>query len=418
MPFDLRADFDRARGGLHRAWGYPPFGQKYRTSRTDLVSNFVFYIPLGLLLATRATVRRGAARAPALIATVLVVLATSLTAECLQLFSAGRISSAQDVLMNAAGGTVGGLAGIALGRRAWVWLRRRIRLRWVRRPVSLAGILLLVLLAADAAFPYRPTLDVSEVVRNVRNSRFSLGAGLALHPWHRWVVCRAGVYAVLAVLLAVSSMRHLRPRWLYGAAVAAGFAAAAEPLKVFIVSRCMNVANVLVSACGAAAGGLFGMAMAGRISKRAKVALAVALVAGYVVYLEWTPFAFAWDSEAALAKVPWGAEWLPLYHYAMGAGANDVRLFVRTLVLLATLTHVAGLGWRRLSRGTRWSRACKAALLAGVLGLILEMGQFLLPGRVPSVTDVFCFALGGLIGAAVKPPGSQPGHFRPEPAEP
>jgi len=43
----------------------------------------------------------------------------------------------------------------------------------------------------------------------------------------------------------------------------------------------------------------------------------------------------------------------------------------------------------------------KAALAAGVLGLALELGQFFLPARVPSATDVFCFALGGAIGAWV-----------------
>jgi len=81
----------------------------------------------------------------------------------------------------------------------------------------------------------------------------------------------------------------------------------------------------------------------------------------------------------------------------MGARLEHARLFLRTLVLLGTFVYVARLGGGWLDRGPRGSRALKAALLAGAMGLALEAGQLLLP-RVPSVTDVMCFAVGGALG--------------------
>jgi len=54
-------------------------------------------------------------------------------------------------------------------------------------------------------------------------------------------------------------------------------------------------------------------------------------------------------------------------------------------------------GW--LDRGRRGRRILKAVTVAVAIGLILELAQFLLPPRVPSITDVACFALGGAIGA-------------------
>ena len=133
---------------------------------------------------------------------------------------------------------------------------------------------------------------------------------------------------------------------------------------------------------------------------RLRRVLPVLLLGAYVVYFEWTPFVFDWDLSRVAEKMPRGSQWLPLYHYAMGARAEDVRLFLRTIIVLGALAYAATLLWRRLAEGGTVLRVLKAAALAGGLGLVLEFGQFFLE-RVPSVTDVFCFAIGGALGAWV-----------------
>jgi len=66
---------------------------------------------------------------------------------------------------------------------------------------------------------------------------------------------------------------------------------------------------------------------------------------------------------------------------------------------LGALSFCWNLRGGRLARGPLQRRMITSAGAAGLLGLVLECGQFFLPGRVPSATDVFCFALGGAIGA-------------------
>jgi VanZ family protein len=178
------------------------------------------------------------------------------------------------------------------------------------------------------------------------------------------------------------------------------FAVLTEACKLFIEGRSANTANVLSSAAGTlaslAAGALFGRGVSARLRRL----LPALLVGAYVVYFEWTPFAFTWSVSPVVEKMPRGAEWLPLYHYAMGARAEDVRLFLRTLTVVGALTYATTIAWRWLGEGDAARRVLRAALLAGGLGLVLEFGQFFLE-RVPSVTDVFCFAAAGALGAWV-----------------
>ncbi len=419
MPFDLHADLDMARDHFEQAWGYWPFGTT-RTSRIDLATNFMLYVPMGILVATRLSLRRRSRRSLALLAGVLVSAGTSLTAESAQLFSVSRLTGAHDVLMGVIGGAVGAAVGAALGRATWISLRRELRLRWAARPVSMAGMVLMMMLAADALFPFLPTLDVSTVAKSVKASHFSLTSGLALHTWHHWLLKRGFVYAVLAGLLMRPAGRPGRFRRLRGFILVVGFAAIAECGKLFIISRNANIANVVISACGALAGVWLCAGLARRMSSRALVGWAIVLLAGYVTYIqifsEDVPFRFAWDPAAMRAKVPSGARWLPLYHYAVSGRANDVCLFVRTLVLLASLAYLGRVRYGSLDAGGAWSRSLRAALLGAGAGLLLELGQFLLPGRVPSVTDVFCFALGAALGCLIPAPRASAPRL--QPAEP
>ncbi|HUT56375.1 MAG TPA: VanZ family protein, partial [Phycisphaerae bacterium] len=224
-----------------------------------------------------------------------------------------------------------------------------------------------------------------------------LRTGFSRNAWHHWLVQRAGVYVVLTILLGASSTRPSPGKWVRAALLATCFAAVAEAAKPFIISRTANAANVVSSTGGAMMGLVLGRLFEGRWPPRLRSLLTVVPLAAYMVYLEWMPFAFTWDLSRLAEKMPRGAQWLPLYHYAMGGTANDVRLFLRTLLLVGALTYAMALRWRWLGRGTRSLSIMKAAVLAGCFGLILEFGQFFLE-RVPSITDVFCFAVGGALG--------------------
>jgi len=398
MPFDLSAGPADVRRHLHHALGSWPFGHHAHTSRTDLLSNFLLYVPLGVMLAARLRLGARAGRWSAVLLAAGAASSLSFCVEAVQLLSWTRIASAQDWLLNTIGGGSGAVAGAVFGRATVLRVLRRVRTGFARRPLAPVAGVLLVMLAADGLFPYLPTLDISQLKRGVRASHAAIGPGLAEHPWHHWLVRRGVAFAALAAALGAARRPGKPRRWLGAAVVAGVVATGLEACKPFIVSRSANVGNVLVAWAGAAVGALAGRLLARRLSVRAGAALAAALLTLYLAYLECEPFQFQWDAAAAQQKVPTGAKWLPLYHYAMGARAEDVRLFARTLLLTAGLA-VAVLLAR--GRDARRRVLLLSAVGTGALGLGLELLQFLLPGRVPSTTDVLTFALGGAVGAWV-----------------
>jgi VanZ family protein len=217
-----------------------------------------------------------------------------------------------------------------------------------------------------------------------------------MHPWHHWLVRRALPWGALAALLTCSRRdgSAFRP-WRVAVWVIL-LAAACELGKLFIISRVANVANVLVTVVAALAGSLLGRYLLNPAQPRRLLCLLAGGLLLYLTYLEWKPFTFAFQLEQARSKWPTGTEWLPLYHYAMGARPEDVRLFVRTVSL------TAGAAWSLLNCCPKTARSLRAKVLlpaAGglVLGMLLEAGQFALP-RIPSVTDVLCMGLGGGLG--------------------
>jgi len=435
MPWEFTFDRNIGADEWRHVWGYWPFGHTEHTSLPDVVSNLLLYMPLGGLLAVRWTIRTATAAARparriAVFRAVIVCSSLSATVEFAQLFLP-RTSSAQDWLMNTMGGFSGACAGAAFGARFWnaavVWIEDR----WQRRPLVLAAVGIAGLLAIDAVLPLIPTLDVSQVWHNIKASHVALGTGFAVHPWHHWLVERAGVYGALAAILGGCSLRPSRRRWIDAALVTTCFALALELAKPFIVSRSANAMNVLSSAAGAAVGAILAAAFSRRLTVQTKAALATAAIALYIVYLELTPFNFAWNSRYIAKKWPVGSEWLPLFSYALRGSMEDVRSFVRGIALSAAFIYCLCMwtGWLR--RGTRIGRLLAAAFVTGALGAALEAAQFLLPdyavgrtivpGRTPSTSDVFCYAAGGALGALVwtmvshagpaLPPYEQPGNF-------
>jgi len=86
-----------------------------------------------------------------------------------------------------------------------------------------------------------------------------------------------------------------------------------------------------------------------------------------------------------------------LYDYAMGASLNHVRLFVQSIFLTAMLVYLLKirLGWfKRDGYGV-----LAAAFFCAFLGILQEGGQLFLASRHPSITDIYCFAAGGCLGA-------------------
>ncbi len=398
MPFDI-ATADDIETSISRFWDAWPLNPHARVSGSDVMSNLLLYIPLGWLIAVRG--RLGGIRSVAamIIATTVCAL-LSFAIEMVQMILASRIASGADWVFNTISGCLGATGGVLFGERIWLGGIRWLQKRWRTSPADIGTLMFLVLLAADAWAPYMPTILLKQVWRSLEGSHFDMLEGFALHPWHWWAVTRIAPYSVLTILLAIWGRRAKAPSlWgAIGAAVAAaGFSLIFELGKIFIASRSFNTANVVTGWFGCFLGILMVVFFLNRMDTHRKLESIMAILFLYLIYLWWMPFNFTWDPGMVRRALPSPVQFLPLYHYAMGAELNHIRLFVQSVFLLGLLTYLlrVRLGWVKLGRGGVFA----SAFLAAIFGLMLEGGQLLLPSRTASMTDVYCFALGAGIGA-------------------
>ena len=400
LPFDLTADVDAAMGRLDRELAVWYDG--FYNSRRDILINFAFFLPLGILVAVRY---RDKSRPAAVLIACAAGAAVSLSVEFLQLWSPSRTTEIVDLLTNTAGGLAGGVVGATMDRPIRRRLSGEASVNWSLRPLRPVAIALLLLLILDATDPFYPVTHKWMLRQNLTNSTLVLSQGLKLHSWHHWLVCRVGMYAVLAALLGAAVMNRSRRRWVYGALMAAGFALVTEAGKPLMLDRAANIANVAVAACGAAIGMLLGMVFHRRMSPAVKAALAAVLLVGYVSYQECrparedVPFDFVWDPPAIQAKIPSGAGWLPAHSFAIGKKRiRYVRPIVRILAVMTAFTYALSASGR-LAGGTTTRRIVKGALLAGAIGIAVQLLKLLVPERGPEIAKLSSFFIGGALGA-------------------
>ncbi len=186
-------------------WRWPP-GQslaallalpssQYR-DRFDVVANLLGYLPLGLLAAVALRRRGVAAVASAAVAT-LAVAALSWSCEVAQQFVPRRVPSYEDLWLNAAGGGLGALLGVALHAGGVVGRWHSMRERWFTTDGAF-GLALLLLWPVGLLFPASVPLGLGQVGPGLREW---LLAWLVDVPW------ADGAEALLAAPAAVA----LRP---------------------------------------------------------------------------------------------------------------------------------------------------------------------------------------------------------------
>jgi VanZ family protein len=254
------------------------------------------------------------------------------------------------------------------------------------------------LLTADALTPFLPTIQLSQVWGSLKRSHFSILEGLSLHPWHWWLTTRLLVYMVLTFLLAVWNRSATRDRrWGKALLLTTLFAVSLEFVKPMIVSRSINLANIAISVLGIILAILIGPRLADRLSRRRKLDAAIVALLVYLFYLAWTPFSFVWNEDLFRQKLPAPIELLPFYHYAMGSTLNHARLFVQSVAVQGILVYLLRMRFEWFEHNR--FRLALALMLVVMLGLLQEGGQMFLPTRVPSMTDIYCFMIGGALGS-------------------
>ncbi|MFM2112233.1 MAG: hypothetical protein RLZZ271_893 [Pseudomonadota bacterium] len=150
----------------------------------DLASNWLGYVPLGLLLAlTLLRTNRNASNRQTLLLGFLLPSALSLLLETLQQYLPARVPSNVDWLANSGGALTGTLCALLLERGGLMARWSRWRMQWF--PQAATGTLALLLVWPLALiFPAPVPLSLGQVRDRLYKA---LSQGLADSPWLEWL---------------------------------------------------------------------------------------------------------------------------------------------------------------------------------------------------------------------------------------
>ncbi len=352
-------------------------------SRSDWAANILLFVPLGFLGLAALCADRGRAADWWAVPTACLWAAFSALLEFLQLYFPPRDSSLNDVVAESTGAVLGIVLWVAAGRR----LTRGARAAWAgtEGDGTAARLLIayLVVLALVQVFPPNLTLSPVELYHKYK-------AGLVRPvPFAYWAVDpRAGVKKALegaAWFLPLGLLAARVPRWRLGGGQAAwevlglgvGAAAGAEFVRLFVVTHSCDATDMATNGLAVLGGWCVGRSAQRSALRR----LAAAAWVAALLYLNWFPFDFPFDntSWARWREI----SWLPFADYLQSSYLEAAQGTADKVVQFAVLGALLA-PFRRPAVARAWA----AVAAAGVLAVLFEAGQLLLPTRFPSFTDV------------------------------
>jgi VanZ family protein len=311
----------------------------------DIAINILLYTPLGLFgFLSLSHTRR---EALAVAAPVAIGFALSFGIEILQLFDAGRDSSALDVLSNTAGSGAGVLCGLLFENSL-----RRIQTRFsLVRYHQPGALLLLVFLAAYQLSPFFPDYSVYSL-------RHKFAALFAINEFSVRS-CLGSLVEWLAIARIVETA--IDPVWAPRAYLALLMLV---PAKFLVVGRTTGCAEL----SGAALAYLIWRYGLRQSPQRAQIL--VVLFTALIIIRGLAPYQFA------SAAMPFS--WVPFRALFETERVAAITIFLGKLFAYGTFV------W--LLRDSGWKIRYAAIGAAATLGAI-EAAQMFLPGRVPEITD-------------------------------
>jgi glycopeptide antibiotics resistance protein len=387
-------------------------------SPSDWLSNVLLFIPLSFLMMGTLSVDR--APKSGWMAALAVVPCCALLSTCIefaQLYFPPRVTSLNDVVAETIGGLLGSTLWLLRGQRITAVLRQF----WTglgdqssTRSLLAAYLIFLVVLAA---LPMDLTIRPVEIYRKFRDGRIDL------IPFSKLLADPFGViekglknvayFLPVGVLLAGLEVSRLHPRrsWLAIIGVAVGLPTVVSLIKLMVFTNSFDSSNVVTGSLAIVAGWRFVLrfrqpqvtAAALRINERREPprntgrAWAWGLLVFWLaalVFFEWQPFNFDFSTEMAsrrlhdLSLVPFADYQQADYIHTFDQVCTKVVLFIPAGVLLATLR----------SRSRRFDPGLWVIALAVMMTTLLEAGQFFLPTRFASISDVIVESFGVWFG--------------------
>jgi glycopeptide antibiotics resistance protein len=379
-----------------------------KASKSDVLVNVLLFVPIGFLLLGALAGRSRRASVLLALPVVLTGGVISVAIEFGQIFVVGRTPSWNDVLAESLGGALGALLWVIAGSVVVAWIDGIFRSEFERDRVYRSLGVYVGVWAILALLPLDFTVRVEELGEKFRAGR------IVFEPFPKgWTLRDAGGTLLLAIpvgafALALSRRRQLPRPALAGLGVGLALSVATEAVQFFSYSRTADSTDLLMNAAGI----VLGVTLAARwsnsetsaphASARVKVWPIVTLALWGVALLvrHWSPFDFTTDSSMIRNRIP-AMFAVPFHSYYRGF-APYVLVDVTTKLLMAVpvgaLLQLMFLPRRRV---WRWVMSAGIVIVSGLMFLALELGQLMLPSRVPDQTDVYLGTLGATIGVAL-----------------
>lgn len=379
-------------------------------SRADWVANLLLYVPLTYLW-TGVAWSEGRRLANGIGSTIVLAggLGLSLAVEFTQVFFPQRTVSVNDVVAQSIGALLGCLLWHATGNSLLQWLQRakaeRAPLTWMERVLHVYLFVFLVY----SLMPLDLTISPVELFR-----KWDAGRVLWLPFSARYDSVANGIYDLVGdalIWLPVACLWRLIGRH-STADVIAGvtlMAVGLEFLQLFVYSRVTDTTDVVTALLG----GILGAGLGARLSRRkeqsspafshgwawTRWAVCVLMWLAALTVVFWFPWemntdrSFMADRLRGLFRVPFSTYYFGTEYRAITEVLRKLLFFMPGGALGAWAVHRMPPGALRRAGG-----AVAAVFIVGV-ALVVELGQVVLPGKVPDATDWFLESVGGLLGA-------------------
>lgn len=415
-------------------FGAMPFLKLGIGSRADWMANLLLFIPLTFLWMGALTA--GAGRARAALATLVLIpaaIALSLGIEFTQLFFPQRTVSQNDIFAEAVGGLIGVMVWWGAGRRFVDWLQSwqqtharaalAERLAWV----YLAGVL------AYNVLPLDLTISVVEIFHKFQEGKLNLipFGRLPADPAYAVyeIATDALIWTPLALLWRLDGARSAWRVWGMTMAAAIGL----ETLQLFVYSRVSDITDVFTAALGAVAGSAVGTLLiargafaasphtgagSGACDAPAWLPLGLALLwIALLMAVFWYPFDFRTDGAFIKSRLDFVAR-VPFEAYYFGTEYRAITEVLHKTLFFFPLGGPLAWGVSGLPYLWRAPATLAAVGLIVLAALGIELGQVLLPDKIPDMTDWLLESLGGLAGFALARMLTRPSPPMRRPAKP
>jgi glycopeptide antibiotics resistance protein len=409
-----------------------PFEDMTQTyPRADWIVNALQYATLSFCwLAALSVDRRWYVRWLAAFLVIPAGCALAIALEFLQIYFPPRTVSANDILIEALGTVLGVAAWLLAGQPFTNWARRiwggkgLAELAVQALPVYLIGLLVVHLMPFDVIF------SAAELEEKFRAGRIQLAPFGIVQPVWR-LLANMLAFLPLGVLLALAPGGIRRDwRWFLGVGLAVTLGV--ELLQLMMMSRYCDMTDVVTGTAAV----LLGWQLVRKVQDagtadshgqhwvattwnalRLRVFQAgprpwLALAGAWAVVLivvSWQPYHFSLNPTDFLESDPnlsdektaiFGLRrmsWAPLVDYYWGSRYQALDQFVKRSLSTAPLGICLALAF---GKREKWG-ALAAVLGAAVLGVIVETGQYFIPERHPSVTDVLIGVAGAWLAFAL-----------------